>query len=73
MIIKNTSYLLLFTFYLIMKRILLAMSFLVGGVATAQQDLQDQINQLRAEINQLKANPAPLPMPENEGEQPIHK
>ena len=54
-----------------MKRILLAMSFLVGGVATAQQDLQDQINQLRAEINQLKANPAPLP--ENEGEQPIHK
>lgn len=57
-----------------MKRILLAISLLVGGVASAQQDLQEQINQLRAEINQLKATaPAPLPMPENEGEQPIHK
>ena len=57
-----------------MKKILLAISLLVGGVATAQQDLQDQINQLRAEIDQLKATaPAPLPMPENEGEQPIHK
>ena len=67
MIIKNTSYLLLFTFYLIMKRILLAMSFLVGGVATAQQDLQDQINKLRAKINQLKDNPSQLHMPENEG------
>ena len=57
-----------------MKRILLAISLLVGGVASAQQDLQEQINQLRAEINQLKATaPAPLPMPENEGEQLIHK
>ena len=57
-----------------MKRILLAMSFLVGGVATAQQDLQDQINQLRAEIDQLRTTaPASLPMPESEGEQPIHK
>ena len=57
-----------------MKRILLAISFLIGGVASAQQDLQEQINQLRAEIDQLKATaPAPLPMPENEGEQPIHK
>ena len=55
------SYLLSLTFYLIMKRILLAISFLIGGVASAQQDLQEQINQLRAEINQLKANPAPLP------------
>ena len=63
------SYLLSLTFYLIMKRILLAISFLIGGVASAQQDLQEQINQLRAEINQLKATPpAPLPMPENEGE-----
>ena len=68
------SYLLPLTFYLIMKRILLAISLLVGGVASAQQDLQEQINQLRAEIDQLKATaPAPLPMPENEGEQPIHK
>jgi len=57
-----------------MKRILLAISLLIGGVASAQQDLQEQINQLRAEIDQLKATaPAPLPMPENEGEQPIHK
>ena len=57
-----------------MKRILLAMSLLVGGVATAQQDLQDQINQLRAEIDQLKANaPAPLPMSQDEEENPIHK
>ena len=68
-----TSYLLPLTFYLIMKRILLAISLLIGGVASAQQDLQEQINQLRAEIDQLKANPAPLPMPENEGEQLIHK
>ena len=68
------SYLLPLTFYLIMKRILLAISLLIGGVASAQQDLQEQINQLRAEIDQLKATaPAPLPMPENEGEQPIHK
>ncbi len=50
------------------------MSLLVGGVATAQQDLQDQINQLRAEIDQLKANaPAPLPMSQDEEENPIHK
>lgn len=57
-----------------MKRILLAMSFLVGGVATAQQDLQDQINQLRAEIDQLRTTAsASLPMPESEGEQPINK
>ena len=57
-----------------MKRILLAMSLLVGGVATAQQDLQDQINQLRAEIDQLKATaPTPLPMPQDEEENPIHK
>ena len=57
-----------------MKKILLAVSFLIGGIASAQQDLQNQINQLRAEIDQLKATaPAPLFMPENEGEQPIHK
>ena len=57
-----------------MKKILLAISLLVGGVATAQQDLQDQINQLRAEIDQLKATaPAPLPMPQDEEENPIHK
>jgi len=55
-----------------MKKILLAISLLVGGVATAQQDLQDQINQLRAEIDQLKAT-APLPMSQDEEENPIHK
>jgi hypothetical protein len=57
-----------------MKRILLAISLLVGGVATAQQDLQDQINQLRAEIDQLKATaPAPLSMSQDGEENPIHK
>lgn len=57
-----------------MKKILLAISLLVGGVATAQQDLQDQINQLRAEIDQLKATaPAPLPMSQDGEENPIHK
>ena len=57
-----------------MKKILLAISLLVGGVATAQQDLQDQINQLRAEIDQLKATaPAPLSMSQDEEENPIHK
>ena len=57
-----------------MKKILLAVSLLIGGIASAQQDLQNQINQLRAEIDQLKATaPAPLSMPENEGEQPIDK
>ena len=57
-----------------MKRILLAVSLLIGSVATAQQDLQDQINQLRAEIDQLKATaPAPLPMSQDEEENPIHK
>lgn len=57
-----------------MKRILLAISLLVGGVATAQQDLQDQINQLRAEIDQLKATaPVPLPMSQDGEENPIHK
>ena len=57
-----------------MKKILLAVSLLIGGIASAQQDLQNQINQLRAEIDQLKATaPAPLSMPENEGEQSIHK
>ena len=57
-----------------MKKILLAVSLLIGGVATAQQDLQDQINQLRAEIDQLKATaPVPLPMPQDGEENPIHK
>lgn len=57
-----------------MKKILLAVSLLIGGVATAQQDLQDQINQLRAEIDQLKATaPAPLPMSQDGEENPIHK
>ena len=57
-----------------MKKILLAISLLVGGVATAQQDLQDQINQLRAEIDQLKATaPVPLPMSQDGEENPIHK
>ena len=42
-----------------MKKILLAMSLLVGGVAFAQQDLQEQINQLRMEIDQLRMAPPP--------------
>ena len=45
-----------------MKKILLAMSLLVGGVAFAQQDLQEQINQLRMEIDQLRMAPPPPPM-----------
>ncbi|EKY10012.1 porin [Capnocytophaga sp. oral taxon 380] len=57
-----------------MKKILLAVSLLIGGIASAQQDLQDQINQLRAEIDQLKATaPAPLPMSQDGEENPIHK
>ncbi len=57
-----------------MKKILLAISLLVGGVATAQQELQDQINQLRAEIDQLKATASvPLPMSQDGEENPIHK
>ena len=51
-----------------MKKILLAVSLLIGGIASAQQDLQNQINQLRAEIDQIIATAtAPLFMPENEG------
>ena len=57
-----------------MKKILLAVSLLIGGIASAQQDLQNQINQLRAEIDQLKATaPAPLPMSQDGEEHPIHK
>ena len=65
-----------------MKRILvLAISLLVGGVATAQQDLQNQINQLRMEIEQLRMAPPPPPavapmelqMPLDEKESPLHK
>ena len=65
-----------------MKRILvLAISLLVGGVATAQQDLQNQINQLRMEIEQLRMAPPPPPavapmelqMPLDEMESPLHK
>jgi len=57
-----------------MKKILLAVSLLIGGIASAQQDLQNQINQLRAEIDQLKATaPAPLPMSQDGEENPIHK
>lgn len=62
-----------------MKRILLAMSLLVGGVATAQ-DLQGQINQLREELYQLRRAPEmekpmlPLmEMPASEMESPLHK
>jgi len=45
-----------------------------AGIASAQQDLQNQINQLRAEIDQLKATaPAPLPMSQDGEENPIHK
>ena len=60
-----------------MKKILLAMSLLVGGVAFAQQDLQEQINQLRMEIDQLRMAPPPLsidmPMPPEEMESPLRK
>ena len=60
-----------------MKKILLAMSLLVGGVAFAQQDLQEQINQLRMEIDQLRmAPPSPsidMPMPPEEMESPLRK
>ncbi|WP_315541193.1 porin [Capnocytophaga leadbetteri] len=60
-----------------MKKILLAMSFLVGGVAFAQQDLQEQINQLRMEIDQLRMAPPPppmeMPVPPEEMESPLRK
>ena len=60
-----------------MKKILLAMSLLVGGVAFAQQDLQEQINQLRMEIDQLRmAPPSPsidMPVPPEEMESPLRK
>ena len=59
-----------------MKKILLAMSLLVGGVAFAQQDLQEQINQLRMEIDQLRMAPSPsidMPMPPEEMESPLRK
>ena len=60
-----------------MKKILLAMSLLIGGVAFAQQDLQEQINQLRMEIDQLRMAPPPLsidmPMPPEEMESPLRK
>ena len=60
-----------------MKKILLAMSLLVGGVAFAQQDLQEQINQLRMEIDQLRMAPLPpsidMPMPPEEMESPLRK
>ena len=60
-----------------MKNILLAMSLLVGGVAFAQQDLQEQINQLRMEIDQLRMAPPPppinMPVPPEEMESPLRK
>ena len=60
-----------------MKKILLAMSLLVGGVAFAQQDLQEQINQLRMEIDQLRMAPSPppidMPVPPEEMENPLRK
>jgi len=60
-----------------MKKILLAMSLLVGGVAFAQQDLQEQINQLRMEIDQLRMAPPPppidMPVPPEEMENPLRK
>ena len=60
-----------------MKKILLAMSLLVGGVAFAQQDLQEQINQLRMEIDQLRMAPPPpsidMPVPLEEMESPLRK
>ena len=60
-----------------MKKILLVMSLLVGGVAFAQQDLQEQINQLRMEIDQLRMAPPPppmeMPVPPEEMESPLRK
>jgi len=60
-----------------MKKILLAMSLLVGGIAFAQQDLQEQINQLRMEIDQLRMAPPPppidMPVPPEEMENPLRK
>lgn len=64
-----------------MKKILLAMSLLVGGVAFAQQDLQEQINQLRMEIDQLRMAPPPaeilpameMPVPPEEMESSLRK
>ncbi|WP_423900785.1 porin [Capnocytophaga leadbetteri] len=60
-----------------MKKILLAMSLLLGGVAFAQQDLQEQINQLRMEIDQLRMAPPPpsidMPVPPEEMESPLRK
>lgn len=60
-----------------MKKILLAMSLLIGGVAFAQQDLQEQINQLRMEIDQLRMAPPPppmeMPVPPEEMESPLRK
>jgi len=44
----------------------------MGGVAFAQQDLQDQINQLKAELEHLKRAPMDVPS-HRETENPIHK
>ena len=37
-----------------MRKVLLAVSLLVGGAALAQQDLQEQIHQLKMEVEQLR-------------------
>ncbi len=55
-----------------MKSFFLAISLLMGGVAFAQQDLQDQINQLKTELEHLKRAPMDVP-PHRETENPIHK
>ncbi|MDO4879686.1 MAG: porin [Capnocytophaga sp.] len=63
-----------------MKSFFFAISLLAGGVAMAQEDLQNQINQLRAELEHLKRTPQmhmdkpPMDMPPHkEMESPIHK
>ena len=54
------------------------MSLLMGGVALAQQDLQEQIHQLRMEVEQLRMATPPPPPPADmhsfgEGQSPLHK
>ena len=51
-----------------MRKVLLAVSLLVGGAALAQQDLQEQIHQLKMEVEQLRM--APLPPPPSDMQPP---
>ena len=61
-----------------MRKVLLAVSLLVGGAALAQQDLQEQIHQLKMEVEQLRMATLPPPPPSDmqppaEGQSPLHK